>query len=119
MDEIHAAHGAAGIVEHPLVRVIMSVGVDVVRVSLGKLPDDVIDDGAGVVAMSLDAAQGEVVQLVRLEYVEALEVLLQEIEEGREDAEEDGDDGQEARHCCVVRRRKEAVSKERPGNYNR
>lgn len=76
MDEVHAAHGTAGIVEHPLVGVVVAVGVDVLRVPLGELPHDVIDDGARVVAVGPYAALGEVVQLVHLEDVEALEVAL-------------------------------------------
>lgn len=95
MDQIHAAHGTAGIVEHPLVRVVVSVRVNVARVSLSKLAHDVIDDGAGVVAVGRNAALGELVQLVHLEDVEALEVALQQHDDGREDAEHDRDSGQE------------------------
>lgn len=61
MDEVHATHGTTGVVKHPLVGVGVAVGVDVPRVPLGKLPHDVIDDGARVVAVGPYAALGEVV----------------------------------------------------------
>jgi len=60
MDQVHATHGAAGIVKHPLIRVVMS-GVDVPRVFLSELRNNVVDDSAGIIAMGLDTALGEIV----------------------------------------------------------
>jgi hypothetical protein len=74
MDHIHGPHGAAGIVENPL---LLEVHVRL-RGRRLQAGDDVRDDGAGVVAMLGDGGFGEVVQLGRLEDVEALEARFQE-----------------------------------------
>ena len=94
MDDIHGAHGTAGVVEHPLLIVVdVGGGLGPVR----QLVDNVLDDGAGVVAVGLDAALGQVVEVVRLEDVEGLEALLQEVPDWRDDGEDDGNRFQEAR----------------------
>lgn len=82
MDDVHAAHRTAGIVEEPLLSNV-PLGVDVVGVVLVQLGDNVLDDLGGVVAVGLDAAQGQVVQFVGPEDVEALEVALQQVVDGR------------------------------------
>jgi len=69
MDHIHGPHGAAGIVENPL---LLEVHVRL-RGRRLQARDDVCDDGAGVVAMLGDGGFGKVVQLRWFEDVEALE----------------------------------------------
>lgn len=81
MDDVHTTHRTAGIVEEPLLGVIV-LRVDVVRVLLVQLGDDVIDNGGGVIGVSIDSPLGEVVQVFDVEEVEALEVLLDQVDDG-------------------------------------
>jgi len=88
MNDVHSTHCTTGIVENPLL-----IGVDV-RLQLvlaGQLINDVLDDGAGVVAMGGNAALGEVMEMVQVEDVEAVQVLLQIVNNWREHAEQDGE----------------------------
>lgn len=58
VDDVHGAHGAAGVVEDPLLVQVDMVGEGRVAVQLG---DDVGRDAAGVVAVGGDGALGQVV----------------------------------------------------------
>lgn len=95
MDNVHGAHGAARIVEHPLL-----VQVDIARRSSGAVEfvNNVAHNAARVVAMCSDAALDKVVQVVWLEDVEGLKVLLEEVEDGAQQAYENGQQGEGAGH---------------------
>lgn len=95
MDDEHGAHGAAVVVEEPLL-----LQVDVVRVHLVQLRRDVVHNGARVIAMSGNAALGQVVQVVQLEDVERLQVAIQHVNAGRQSRDQDRDDSQGSRHCA-------------------
>ncbi len=103
VDDVHGAHGAAGVVEDPLL-----VVVDVARQAdlAAQLVDDEVDDGARVVAVGGDAPLGDIVQLVRLEDVEALEVLVEQVVDGSQGAEQDGDDLEPAAQAARARARR-------------
>ena len=89
MNDVHGAHGTAGIVENPLL-----VEVDVLGDggAVLQLVDNVLDDGAGVVAVRRDSSLGHIVEVVRLKDVEGVEVLLKQVDDGREDADQDGEE---------------------------
>jgi hypothetical protein len=89
MDDVHRAHGTAGVIEDPFL-----VLVDVARQAdlAAQLVDNVPDDGARVVAVRLDAAFRDVVELVQLEDVEALQVLVQQVVDRRQHTEQDGEE---------------------------
>lgn len=101
MDDVHAAHGAASIVEHPLL-LDVPLRVDVGRVVLVQLGDDVLDDLGGVVAVGRDAALREAVQLVEPEDVELLEVLLDQVHNRRQQAEQDPDEGEDPSQAAAA-----------------
>lgn len=63
----HSAHGAAGVIEDPFL-----VVVHVARRggAHAQLVDNVLDDGAGVIAVRLDGTRLEVSEVVELEDVE-------------------------------------------------
>jgi hypothetical protein len=77
VDDVHGAHGAAGVVEDPVF-----LDIDVRRRALAQLGDNILDDAARVVAVLGDAALGQVVQVIRVKDVEALSVLLDEVHDG-------------------------------------
>ena len=56
MDDVHAAHGAAGVVEDPLL-----IEVNILGVQAVELRNDVVDNTARVVAMGRDSALRQVV----------------------------------------------------------
>jgi hypothetical protein len=90
VDNVHGAHGAAGVVEHPLL-----VKVEVVRADLLlQFAHDVADHGTRVVSMRRNCALRQVVQMGRLEDVEPVEVLVEVVEERRERSEQQRKDGQ-------------------------
>lgn len=60
VDDVHGAHGSAGIVEDPVLLDIDDMGGKLRR----QLVDDVLDGGAGVVAVVLDAALVQVREVV-------------------------------------------------------
>lgn len=99
VDEVHAAHGTAGVVENPFLGHV-PLGVDVGRVALLQLGDDGLDDLGGVVAAGLDAALGDVVQLLDAEDVEALEVALEHVHDRVEDADQHADKGEKLRETA-------------------
>lgn len=99
MDDIHGPHGAAGVVEHPLLVQVDMAG----RARLAvQLVHDILDDGSRVVAVRRDAALGEIVQVVRVEDVKGLEMPLEEVEDGAEHADEEREQCEDARHACLL-----------------
>ena len=90
MDDVHGAHGTAGVVEDPVL-----LEVDVRRVALAQLVDDVPDDAARVVAVGRDGARRQVVQVRRVEDVEAVEVLLDHPDDRGQERRQQGEDAQE------------------------
>lgn len=73
MNDVHCAHGTTGIVENPLLR-----GAQVVWSNLLlQLGDNEVDDRAGVLAMSLNGALREIVQVLRVENVELLQARVE------------------------------------------
>ena len=107
VDECHAAHGTACVVEHPLF-VVRGVGVDGAAVGGEELGDDELGDTLSIVSVCGDGALGEGVQLLVVEDVEGLEVLLEEDVDGHEDAEDGSEEHDPAaqavaaawgRHC--------------------
>lgn len=74
VDDVHGAHGAAGVVEDPFF-----VGVYVMGVGLGEVRGDVVDYGAGVVAVGGDGGLGEGVERGGVEDVEFLEVAFEHV----------------------------------------
>lgn len=97
MDDVHGAHGTPGIVEHPLL-----VRIDVARHAglAVQLVDDVLDDGARVIAVQLNAALAYLLELVEVEDIEGLEVLLKEVDNRGEHAEQDGEELEPAAHVA-------------------
>lgn len=88
MDDVHGTHRTTGIVEHPLL-----LEVQVLSADLGlELGDDEVDDGVGVIAMGLDGALRQVVQVVRVEDVELVQARVEEAVDGGEKGQEYGDD---------------------------
>ena len=59
VDDVHGPHGAARIVKHPLL-----LDVDVRRQLGAQLVDNVLDGAARVAAVAVDAALGQVLQVV-------------------------------------------------------
>lgn len=75
MDDVHGAHGSAGVVEHPLV-VVGVVGEEVrVRVLLDHVLEERLDDERRVLRLALDGGGRErrVNALVQLDRVEDVE----------------------------------------------
>jgi hypothetical protein len=85
MNNVHGTHGTASIVENPFLGLVQVVSRDF----LVQFGDNEVHHRTGVVAMSLDGARGEVVQLLGIEDVELLkasiEVAVQRGEDGHED----------------------------------
>ena len=94
VDDVHAAHGATGVIEDPVL-----LEVDVRRGALVELGDNVLNNATRVVAVLGDAALGQVVQVLRVEDVESLEVLLDEVDDRRQQCGQQAEDGQEAAHA--------------------
>ena len=101
--DVHAAHSAAGIVEEPLVRVVM-MGVDLVRVLLVQLGGKEADDSGSVVRVGGDGALGEVLELVHVEEVELLEVLLEQVYDRAQQAHYHGHDREDLGQAAAAER---------------
>jgi len=88
MNDVHGTHSTTSIVENPFL-VLVQVVTGNLLVQLG---DNEVDHRTGVVAMSLNSALGEIVQVFGIEDVELLktsiEVAVQCSEDGHEDREE-------------------------------
>ena len=80
VDDVHRAHGTAGVVEDPLL-----VHVDIIRVLSMELVYDVRHDASCVVAVRFDASLGQVMQVVRFEYEEAVDIFVEHVERRSED----------------------------------
>ena len=92
MDDVHSAHGTTSIVEHPLLLLVQVGGSDL----LLELGNDVVDNGTGIITVSLDSALGELVQMLVIEDVELVQARIEEAVDGGEQSEEDIDDAQSA-----------------------
>ena len=92
MDDVHSAHGTTSIVEHPLLLLVQVGGSDL----LLELGNDVVDNGTGIITVSLDSALGELVQMLVIEDVELIQARVEEAVDGGEESEEDGEDAQSA-----------------------
>lgn len=89
MNDVHSSHGAAGVVEDPLL-----VRVDVfgdLNIG-GELVNNVLHDGLGVAWVGLDAALGDIGELLEVEDVKGLEVLLNVVGDRGEDGDQDGEE---------------------------
>lgn len=87
VDDVHGAHGAAGVVKHPL---LIEVNVALCADLRAELVDDVLDHRSRVVPVRCYRPLRKVVQLSRLEDVERLEPLLENVPRGRQDSEQNG-----------------------------
>lgn len=92
MDDVHSAHGTACIVEHPFFILVQVGGSDL----LLELGNNVVNNGTGVIAVRLDSALGELVQMLVIEDVELVQARIEEAVDGGEQSEEDSDDAQSA-----------------------
>lgn len=85
MDNVHGAHGTAGIVED-----ILLVQVDMVRMHTRQLLGNVVYYCLRVIAMGCDTALRQVMQVVLVKDIEGLEILLNQVYDGREYTNQDG-----------------------------
>lgn len=92
MDDVHGTHSTAGIVEDPFL-VQVQVGSSDLLLELG---DDVVDNGASVLAVGLNGALREIVQMLMVEDVELVQARVEEAVGGGEDREEEGEDAESA-----------------------
>src|SRR3569833_1056945 len=92
VDDVHSTHGAAGIVEEPLL-----IEVDVTRRArlAIELVNDVAYHGPGVVAVSRAPPLGQVVVLSRLEDADVFLVFLEDVDLRAEGGHDDGEDSGE------------------------
>lgn len=74
---VHAAHGTARIVKHPVL-----VEIHISRHLFVELVDNVLDNAPRVVAVLGDAPLRQIVQVVRLKDVEAVQVLVDHVDDG-------------------------------------
>lgn len=70
----HATHRTASIVEHPVL-----LQVDIPGHLLVQLRDDILHHSSGIVAMLRNRALRNIMQMVLVEDVESLEVLLDDV----------------------------------------
>ena len=72
MNNVHSTHRTAGVIENPfLLRVHIGTGH-----RLFQLLDDVIDHGAGVIAMIADSTLGDLMQLFLVKDVELIQTRV-------------------------------------------
>lgn len=90
MDDVHRAHGTTGVVENPLLLDAQVLGSNL----LLQLGDNEVDDGAGVLAMALNGALRQIVQVLRVENVELLQARVEVAVDGGEQGQEDGQEAQ-------------------------
>lgn len=90
VDDVHGTHGATGVVEYPLLLGAQVLGLNL----LLQLGNNEVDDGAGVLSVSLDRALRQIVQVLRVEDVELLEARIEESVDGGEQGQEDGEEAQ-------------------------
>lgn len=87
VNHVHGTHGAAGVVEYPLLLGAQVVGADL----LLQLGDNEVDDGAGVLAVGADGALGHIVQVLWVEDVELLKARIEVSVDGGEQGQENGE----------------------------
>jgi hypothetical protein len=87
MDDVHGTHRTAGIVENPLLLGVQILGADL----LLEFGDNVVDDGTRVLAMGVDGALREIVQMLGFEDVELLQARVEEAVHAGEHGEEEGE----------------------------
>lgn len=92
MDDVHGAHRTTSIVENPFLLVAQVLGADL----LLHLGNDEFDDRARVIAVGLDCALREVVQVLWVEDVELFQACVEEAEQRSEKGEEDGEEAKVA-----------------------
>ena len=87
MNHVHGAHGAASVVEYPLLLGAQILGADL----LLQLGHDEVNDGAGVLAVGADGALRHIVQVLWVEDVELFQARIEESVDGREQGQEKGE----------------------------
>lgn len=90
MDDVHRAHGTTSIVENPLLLDAQVLGSNL----LLQLGDNEVDDGAGVLAMALNGALRQIVQVLRVENVELLQARVEVAVDRGEKSQENGQEAQ-------------------------
>lgn len=85
VDNVHGAHGATGVVEHPLLLGAQVVGADL----LLQLGNNEVDDGTSVLAVGANGALRHIVQVFRVEDVELLEARIEVSVDSGEQSQED------------------------------
>lgn len=93
MDDVDTTHGPSSIVKEPILRL-----ADIFRNLCAQLSHNVMHNRARVVAASRDAPLDQIVQLLRIEYVERFEVLLNIVNQRRDQPDEQADEGEQTRH---------------------
>lgn len=92
MNHVHGAHGTASVVEHPFL-----LGTQVLLADfLLQLGDDKVNDRPSVLAMSLDRALREVMQMLRIEDIKLIESRIEEVVQSREKGQKDGEQAEAA-----------------------
>lgn len=106
MNDVHRAHGATSIVEHPLL-----LGAQILLTNLLlQLSDNEVNNGAGILAMSLNSTLRQIMQMLRVKDVELVEARVEEAVQSREQ-------GQENREQTQVPERKAAAATPRGGLF--
>lgn len=90
MDDVHGTHRTTGVVKHPFL-----LGAQVLRAHLLlQLGDNEVDHGTGVIAVFLDRALREIVQMLRVEDVELVQARVEVAVDSGEQGEEDGQEAE-------------------------
>lgn len=90
VNDVHRAHGAASIVENPL---LLSAQILLANLVL-QLSDDEVNNGARILAMSLDSTLRQIMQVLGIENVELVEARVEEAVQGREQGQENREEAQ-------------------------
>ena len=98
VDNVHGTHRTTGIVEYPFL-VMVDIALDAGLVT--KLMYNVVDDGPGVVPVDLNSLFGELVKLLRVEYVKGLQVLFQQIDYRGQNANQNGKELEKAADAAL------------------
>lgn len=93
MDNVHGTHGTASIVKHPIL-----LEVDRSTVAIAQVINDILNNGASILAVLSQAALRKVIQLIQLENVESIEVLLHENDDRGQQSRQETQDGEQASH---------------------
>lgn len=92
VDNIHCAHRAASVIEHPFLMLVQVLSLHL----LIQLADNVVNNTAGVIAMRTDRALRNLVQMVRAEDVELLQTRIEVAVQPGEDGEKRGENAEGA-----------------------